>query len=51
MILSLVANKSRVERAELFLRTTAWLLDTSKRILKADTQQQVTTFDKYDKFA
>ena len=42
----------RVERDSwCFHRTTAWVLDTSKRIIKADSLRQVTEFEKHGKFA
>ena len=50
MILALVASKSRVERAEMLHRTTVWLLDTRKWILKADSLWIVTKFDDYNNF-
>ena len=36
--------------AEMLPRTTAWLLDTSERILQGDSLQQITAFYKMKSF-
>ena len=51
MIFARVASKYKAKRTQVFHRTAAQLLDTSKRIMKADNLRRVTTLGNYDKVA